>query len=458
MQFTFHQIGSIDAGDVEIGDLTIICGPNGSGKTYISYALYGFFKFVAERFELKINSKHLRELEDVGLCKIDLSEYEGRANAILAEISKEYSDRLHKVFSSSEEHFNGSSIRCEVVKVNPNYGYRYEKTLRSKKQEIIRISKEYDSRILEVSSLSEDKSEFPSKFLVNKSISDTILDVLFEGYFFRPFAITSERTGISLFYKELDINKNVMMEFIASSRDMDADIDPIEVISEVYSRYAMPIKDNIDVVRDYDTISKMKSFLQKDSRASADIAKSVEKIISGNYRLIGKQVFYVPAKERNRDKVSPIPIYMTSSAIKSLVILDMYVRYLAQPNDILIIDEPELNLHPTNQILMAKLLAKLVNSGVKVLITTHSDYIVREFNNLIMLSADFPGKARVLKKYKYEDNELLSPDRVRIYTATRSHTIEKVEVNKDGFDLEMFDEVILDSNEKASEIYYSISN
>ena len=37
---------------------------------------------------------------------------------------------------------------------------------------------------------------------------------------------------------------------------------------------------------------------------------------------------------------------------------------------------------------MAGLLARLVNSGVKVLVTTHSDYLIRELNNRVMLNLD----------------------------------------------------------------------
>jgi predicted ATPase len=40
------------------------------------------------------------------------------------------------------------------------------------------------------------------------------------------------------------------------------------------------------------------------------------------------------------------------------------------------IDEPELNLHPENQRLITQVLANLVNIGIKVFITTHSDYII----------------------------------------------------------------------------------
>ena len=44
----------------------------------------------------------------------------------------------------------------------------------------------------------------------------------------------------------------------------------------------------------------------------------------------------------------------------------------------LFIDEPELNLHPGNQRRIARLFARLSKLGIKVFITTHSDYIIKE--------------------------------------------------------------------------------
>jgi len=44
MKFTFKNIGYIDEGEVTLGDLTVICGPNNVGKTYLSYSIYGFLK------------------------------------------------------------------------------------------------------------------------------------------------------------------------------------------------------------------------------------------------------------------------------------------------------------------------------------------------------------------------------------------------------------------------------
>ena len=54
-----------------------------------------------------------------------------------------------------------------------------------------------------------------------------------------------------------------------------------------------------------------------------------------------------------------------------------------QPGDTLIIEEPEAHLHPGAQADMAVILARLVRAGVKVIITTHSDWLLQEIGNLI---------------------------------------------------------------------------
>ncbi len=141
-------------------------------------------------------------------------------------------------------------------------------------------------------------------------------------------------------------------------------------------------------------IYQKKSSFIKDSKMYEEIASNLQDIIGGKYELKNDVLLYIPNDTKNADEKS-VPVYVASSSIKSLFLIDLYINCLAKPNDILIIDEPELNLHPDNQIKMAGLLAKLSNAGVKVLVTTHSDYFIREINNRIMLSNDFKGRKNI---------------------------------------------------------------
>jgi len=85
--------------------------------------------------------------------------------------------------------------------------------------------------------------------------------------------------------------------------------------------------------------------------------------------------------QANENTKLEIPI--ASSMIKELTPLVLYLRYLAEPNDWIIFDEPEMNLHPAVQVELAEFLAMLVNAGLHVLITTHSPYIVDHLANLM---------------------------------------------------------------------------
>ena len=44
MKFTFEKLGLLDYVEVELADLTLICGENNTGKTYVTYAIYGFLR------------------------------------------------------------------------------------------------------------------------------------------------------------------------------------------------------------------------------------------------------------------------------------------------------------------------------------------------------------------------------------------------------------------------------
>ena len=107
----------------------------------------------------------------------------------------------------------------------------------------------------------------------------------------------------------------------------------------------------------------------------------------------------------------------SSSAVRSLLDIGFYLRHVAKPGDLLMIDEPELNLHPENQRRVARLFSRLVNLGIKVFITTHSDYIIKELNTLIMLNQDKPYLKKIAEKEGYKQDELLSVDKIRVYIA-----------------------------------------
>ena len=96
------------------------------------------------------------------------------------------------------------------------------------------------------------------------------------------------------------------------------------------------------------------------------IVKSVEGIASIEFRL-------------KMDNGQELDMHVSSSTSNQLTTLYLYLKYWAKERDnFLVVDEPEENLHPKNQIKLVNLLMKFANrNNNKVLMTTHSPLIDR---------------------------------------------------------------------------------
>ena len=127
---------------------------------------------------------------------------------------------------------------------------------------------------------------------------------------------------------------------------------------------------------------------------------------------------------------------------------------MAQEGDVLMIDEPELSLHPKNQRNIARLFAQLVNKGIKIVISTHSDYIVKEISNLIMLSQQGKQQDTLMQRFNVQEDEVLTPEQVGAYLF-KNNTITPMEItSKEGIIATTFDEVIRDLSEETQTIFY----
>ena len=102
----------------------------------------------------------------------------------------------------------------------------------------------------------------------------------------------------------------------------------------------------------------------------------------------------------------------TSSMVSELAPLILFLKYLVRPGDLLILEEPESHLHPAAQLQLARGIARLVNAGVKVLITTHSGDFMGQIDNLLRMSNSSEKTARSLG---LEEEDCLSPEQVSAY-------------------------------------------
>ena len=188
-------------------------------------------------------------------------------------------------------------------------------------------------------------------------------------------------------------------------------------------------------------------------------------IIGGDYSITQDDLlYYIPKGTEIR-----LTMDQSSSAVRSLLDMGFYLRYIAHKGDLLIVDEPELNLHPQNQRRIAKLFVRVVNLGIKVFVTTHSDYIVKELNTLIMLNHDKPHLKRIAEENEYRDDELISSDQVKVYMAQealipleegqkrrrKGHTFVEADIDPElGIEAPSFDETIEEMNRIQRDIVW----
>ena len=157
-----------------------------------------------------------------------------------------------------------------------------------------------------------------------------------------------------------------------------------------------------------------------------------------------------------------LPIHLTASIIKTLSSLVVYLKHIAQKNDLIIIDEPEINLHPDNQIILTRIFSRLIKNGFRLLISTHSDYIIREINNLIMFSVDKKEINSLAEKLEYRDDEKIYLEDIGVYyfdypikkSANKQVIIKEIETSQSGFDIPSVDHTIDLQNQVSEELFY----
>lgn len=141
--------------------------------------------------------------------------------------------------------------------------------------------------------------------------------------------------------------------------------------------------------------------------------------------------------------VGKLSLHRTSSMISELAPIIVILRYLVKKGDTIIVEEPEAHMHPSAQREIAKILVKLVNRGVNVITTTHSDYMLQQIGNLIAFSTKMENQR---ENMPYKPEELISPENVAAYLFNRDSSIcgsrvLNLEVGKEGIQDAQFSQV-----------------
>ena len=448
------NIGILKQAEFSLGDLTLICGENNTGKTYAACALYGFLESWRRFIRFPISNAQIQQALTEPV-KIDLTQ---ATDNMFKEACKKYTEQLDKFFAASEGTFQDSEFRLATDEIDLQ-DKKFNSILTSLQNPAFTFAKSKESEeVILTSRIREEKKEIDTDS-VKSAIDFVILSDVFPDSLPKPFIFSAERTGVAVFRKELSFARDRLLKEMSQA---GKNMDPRELLFKAYQSYSTPIENNVDFARELEDIAKNKSFIAKEH---PEILDDFTDIVGGTYAITqNDQLYYIP-----KGTGLKLTMVESSSSVRSLLDLSFYLNCIAQKGDLLMIDEPELSLHPENQRRIARLFARLANIGVKVFVTTHSDYIVKELNTLIMLNHDKPHLKRIAEENGYQNSELINVDQVKVYIAEkalmpleegqkrrrRGHTLVPAKVHpRFGIGVSSFDKTIDDMNRIQDDIVW----
>ena len=167
-----------------------------------------------------------------------------------------------------------------------------------------------------------------------------------------------------------------------------------------------------------------------------------EHLLQGKVVQRGDETFYI---ESQGGKI--VPLYIASSMIHELA---PFIKALGatQRIDWLYCDEVENSLHPLLQGEMARWLIRMVNAGMHIIISSHSDTMASRLNNLFMLTQLNKDKAdfKMLSELELMNADLLRSNvKVGVYEfqskdegKTGVEKLEFISYPMMGYDFQLF--------------------
>lgn len=413
MTVSLENLGSLRHAELQLNDFTIVTGENNTSKTYLTHAIYGVMGFFKDQLDLLGSQGKIKPTKP-GMWEFDLQVILDNLESNLKFASILYVHHLPQVMSAPRKRFEKTTISVSLP-INPDV---LERPLSQRTRPLpggfFLVEKAENETTIRVTKVGEDLGEIP-EFVIRDLVSKELSKFIFGEDIFNAFIASTERTGAVTFKNELNLTKNRLIG-IAHEMGNDSKVTPMKIWEALQSSaYAIAIRDNLDFLTTVSSLTGVESQIAKNY---PHILTDFEDILGGSLVIqdSSNDFFFQP----QGDKKTQLTIGECSSSVRSLIILGFYLRYLASPGGLLIIDEPELNLHPKNQRRLTRLLAQLCNAGVRVFITTHSDYIVREVNLLVLLEQARTAGSSLHTTLGYSDSDLLCSDRVSIYTLVRS--------------------------------------
>ncbi len=439
MKFNITNFGNIKDANIELKPLTVFMGFNNTGKTYLSYLLYELLKSnsnIAFDFETNLQDKVINGLVKNKKYIIDLEEYTNKhANKIeksINNICEMFGERILKTNQSFKDaKFDIQNIfdMKEWQKDNSITVDLYGKEIAAildGKNIIIKTNKSITKRNI------RKGSNIYKKFQerLNDFLSFSIKKGLFPG---NAYFVPAERATLSQLIQSSIFNLLHIFPWVEGAG---------------INNLPLPIMDFLTYF----------DFFKDKSKHFEDISNFIEtNVLGGSVDII--QIKNSPAKKLIYTfEGKKIELPASSSGVKSLSSLSILLKHRLNKNDILFIDEPEITLHPKNQIKLTEAFTMAINEGLNIVVATHSPYITDHINNLILGYEAFNNNKErsieVLRQYGISQNSLINPDMTAAYEFKENGEVIDVFNRDESFiDWETFGEY----SDKLSEFGYDIN-
>lgn len=357
MRITIDNIGKIKYADIDISSVTVICGTNGTGKSTIAKSLFSSFNSLSN---------------------------------ISSKVEKEYNNSLASLACNKVSPFDKSKEFAEKVIVNKSNN----KKVYDLASEYINNNEDYDSFISGYLEIMDIKSDKISEKLINRVFSSEFNNQINNIY-------SNDNGIIKLHVKdntyEFVINNNsVEIKNLAELSSEAIYIDDFKCIENVQNEhYTYKYVNNEKMQLFKKILLENRAGLDHESHLCSKLENLTEnsvinEIINNNrFKKIFDKIFEnCPGKIIiNKDLKyayhldgtdKSLDMKNVAEGMKNFLLMKLLIENSTLlENGVLILDEPEMHLHPEWQLLFAELIV-LVNKylNTHILINTHSPYFL----------------------------------------------------------------------------------
>ncbi len=443
MKLTVKNFGPIhEAKNIDVGPMTIFVGPSNTGKSYLAILIYSIMKTLGEsvtwyghsvvhRYALQkvIEESYAEKVETYKSKKNVMIRIDELFYSWAEVISRDWKEQVVYCFGEVGENMMATDNNNLAVKISDEHGKLIldlsspsnSKLSHQQKKELyerVNISVEGFAQVLKryrnagsaeakkhfvfrvESAFSEITHQFLSMLLPQQ---DKTGDAQIESHY-----LPAIRGGIMQSHRTL-VSALIQRAPMAGLGEMAS----ISLFTGVLSDFM----EKLIRVRGADRRS-MRS-RPRSKVPSNDVRTEIRRIsgeveteiMEGKINIQMSEVRYPDFRyvfERGGREYD-LPLMGVSSMVSELAPISLFIRYYLNPGDLFIVEEPEAHLHPAAQRDISRILVQLVNAGVHVLVTTHSDDILENIGNFI-------HAAEINKKIK---GQALEKEKISVYLFDR---------------------------------------